>query len=159
GSMTREAILKPQGMRTAARPNPLLMVLVWELRRLGAGRFGWLAAVVVFCCFAGGVALRFRFVLTDTTFLLGTTAFGQLAVMVYNLMPVFGVILPFVSADGVARDYHQRVHELLMTTTMPAWAYIAGRYLAALLVGLGIAALLISAQVTANAALALLDSR
>ena len=53
-------------------------------------------------------------------------------------------LLTFVMADGVTRDVNRRTHELLMTTALPAWAYVWGRYLAGLVVSLGLALLLLA---------------
>ena len=54
------------------------------------------------------------------------------------------LLLPFVTADGVTRDLHRRTHELLMTTALPTWAYVWGRYLAGLVMSLGLALLLLA---------------
>ena len=56
-------------------------------------------------------------------------------------MLLLGLLLPFVTADGVTRDLHRRTHELLMTTALPSWAYVWGRYL----VSLGLALLSLAA--------------
>jgi hypothetical protein len=58
---------------------------------------------------------------------------------------LLGLVLPFVSGDGVARDLRRRTHELLMTTTLPTWAYVWGRYLVGLLLSMGLALLLLAA--------------
>jgi ABC-type transport system involved in multi-copper enzyme maturation permease subunit len=55
------------------------------------------------------------------------------------------LLLPFITADGVTRDVNRRTHELLMTTALPTWAYVLGRYLASLIIGLGLALLLLGA--------------
>src|SRR5256884_3560350 len=46
--------------------------------------------------------------------------------------------------DGVTRDLNRRTHELLMTTALPTWAYVWGRYLAGLVMSLGLALLLLA---------------
>jgi len=58
---------------------------------------------------------------------------------------LLGMLLPFVNADGVARDLHRRTHELLMATALPTWAYVWGRYLAGLLMSLGLSLLMLVA--------------
>ncbi len=58
---------------------------------------------------------------------------------------LLGMLLPFVNADGVSRDLHRRTHELLMATALPTWAYVWGRYLAGLLMSLGLTLLLLAA--------------
>jgi RNA polymerase sigma factor (sigma-70 family) len=50
-----------------------------------------------------------------------------------------GDMLPFVATEAVARDHRARVHELLMACAVPSWAYVCGRYLAGLIVSLGLA--------------------
>jgi hypothetical protein len=45
----------------------------------------------------------------------------------------------------VTRDLQRRTHELLMTTALPSWAYVWGRYLVGLLMSLGLATLLLAA--------------
>jgi ABC-type transport system involved in multi-copper enzyme maturation permease subunit len=47
----------------------------------------------------------------------------------------------------VTRDLQRRTHELLMTTPLPTWAYVWGRYLIGLLMSLGLAVLLLAALV------------
>jgi ABC-type transport system involved in multi-copper enzyme maturation permease subunit len=51
------------------------------------------------------------------------------------------MLLPFVNADGVTRDLHRHTHELLLATALPTWAYVWGRYLAGLVMSLGLALL------------------
>jgi hypothetical protein len=51
----------------------------------------------------------------------------------------FGVFLPFVTADGVSLDLKRRTHELLMTTDVPSWAFVWGRFAARMLIALGMA--------------------
>ena len=58
---------------------------------------------------------------------------------------LLGLLLPFVNADGAARDLHRRTHELLMATALPTWAYVWGRYLTGLLMSLGLALLSLAA--------------
>jgi ABC-type transport system involved in multi-copper enzyme maturation permease subunit len=58
---------------------------------------------------------------------------------------LLGLLLPFVNADGVTRDLHRHTHELLMATALPTWAYVWGRYLAGLVMSLGLALLLLAA--------------
>jgi ABC-type transport system involved in multi-copper enzyme maturation permease subunit len=72
----------------------------------------------------------------------GTSAWGFLQVFLGYVL-LLGVILPFVSTDGVTRDLSRRTHELLMTTPLPSWAYVWGRYLIGLLVSLGLAFLML----------------
>ncbi len=134
----------------ARKPDPVLSVLDWELRRLRANRLSW--------CFAGGVLLFFMGMiwvrhtwdwrLGDGTYegkIFISSAFGSLFTITFSLLPLFGMLLPFVASEAVARDYKQRTHEILMTTPVPAAAYILGRYLAILVVSVGLAVLLLIA--------------
>src|SRR5260370_13200194 len=57
---------------------------------------------------------------------------------------LLGMLLPFVNADGVTRDLSRRTHELLMATALPTWAYVWGRYLAGLVMSLGLAGLVLA---------------
>ena len=45
----------------------------------------------------------------------------------------------------MTRDLHRRTHELLLTTALPTWAYVWGRYLVGLVMSLGLAVLLLVA--------------
>ncbi|MGI8915473.1 MAG: hypothetical protein ACR2JY_17100 [Chloroflexota bacterium] len=107
--------------------HPMLTVLTWELRRLAADRVGW--------GLGGGALLFFALLLwfkhswnVQTSdggarfLVLGSSAAGMLLEIVFVLLLIFDMFLPFVTAEGVARDYKQRVHELLMTTAIPSWA-------------------------------------
>lgn len=132
-------------MRQRVRPaNPLLVVCAWELRRLLANRFGWAGTAAIALFFA--LLLWFKHFwnvsVTDggaQLAVVGSSAVGMVHEVVFVLLLLYGMFLPFIAADGVARDYRQRVHELIMTTAMPSWAYVGGRYLARLLVSLGLA--------------------
>jgi ABC-type transport system involved in multi-copper enzyme maturation permease subunit len=77
-------------------------------------------------------------------FVAGTSAWGLLETLPLALL-LLVLLLPFVTADGVTRDLNRRTHELLMTTALPTWAYVWGRYLIGLLMSLGLALLLLAA--------------
>jgi ABC-type transport system involved in multi-copper enzyme maturation permease subunit len=136
------------------RPHPLLSVLVWELRRFCASRLFWIQALCFFC-----LALFFIWATqpsdhshvtasNGTGFdvsAAGTSVWGLLLSLQAGILLLPGLLLPFVNADGVTRDLQRRTHELLMTTALPGWAYVWGRYLVGLLVSLGLALLLLFA--------------
>ncbi len=133
---------------TTPRPHPLLAVMAWELRRLRASRTTWRLLIVAFGFFLfvvwlikapGGIGFN------DATFSLSVTSAEGLVAALPMLSFLLALILPFVNADGTARDLKQRTHELLMSTAVPSWAYIWGRYLVCLLVSLVLAALLLAA--------------
>jgi ABC-type transport system involved in multi-copper enzyme maturation permease subunit len=130
------------------RPLPLLAVLAWELRRFRASRLFWFQALGFW-----GFQLLIIWALRDqgglmtvghqqfTFHVAVTSAQGLLGTLpTYVMALVF--VLPFVTADGVTRDQQRQTHELVLTTALPTWAYVWGRYLAVLLMGLGLALLL-----------------
>ncbi|HEX4713316.1 MAG TPA: ABC transporter permease, partial [Ktedonobacteraceae bacterium] len=77
-------------------------------------------------------------------FIAGTSAQGLLLTLPTVLL-LLVLLLPFVTADGVTRDLQRRTHELLLTTALPGWAYVWGRYLVGLLMGLALAGLVLCA--------------
>jgi ABC-type transport system involved in multi-copper enzyme maturation permease subunit len=126
--------------------------MCWELRRFCASRLFWLQALGVFC---------FLLLLTWTQktpehvyigtghvafsgFIAGTSAAGLMHTLPLSLV-VLVMFLPFVNADSVTRDVSRHTHELLMTTALPTWAYVWGRYLIGLVVSLGLALLMLAA--------------
>lgn len=138
--------------RAIGRPSPLLSVMTWEFRRFFANRLFWFQALGLFGLLLlitwashapdnfgtqnaqGGELL--------SGFIAGTSAGGLLRTLPIVLV-VLVLLLPFVTADGVTRDLNRRTHELLMTTALPTWAYVWGRYLAGLVMSLGLALLLL----------------
>jgi ABC-type transport system involved in multi-copper enzyme maturation permease subunit len=136
---------------TPQRNSPLLHVLLWELRRFLASRLFWFQALGFFC-----FLLFLTWVLHASEGLntvshnvqlyapiAGTSARGLLHTLPISLV-VLVLLLPFVTADGVTRDLSRRTHELLMTTALPTWAYVWGRYLAGLVLSLGLALLMLA---------------
>jgi ABC-type transport system involved in multi-copper enzyme maturation permease subunit len=70
--------------------------------------------------FDAGVAFDSRWPLLDIVAALG------------DLLWLLLMLVPIIVADAVVRDYKQRLHELIMTTAVPTWAYVWGRFLAGL---------------------------
>ncbi|HZC76423.1 MAG TPA: ABC transporter permease [Ktedonobacterales bacterium] len=130
------------------RPHPLLNVMTWELRRFRASRLFWLQVLGLFCLLVlltWAQATNDQFsIQTASAFIPGTSAWGLLLILPVTLL-LLVVLLPFITADGVTRDLQRRTHELLMTTALPSWAYVWGRYLVGLLMSLGLATLLLAA--------------
>jgi ABC-type transport system involved in multi-copper enzyme maturation permease subunit len=145
-----------QQTRSIQRPHPLARVMAWEFRRFGASRLFWYQALGLF-----GFLLLLTWALRSpenidavevgnrggggvplSGFVAGTSAGGLLHTLPTVLI-VLVLLLPFVTADGVTRDLNRRTHELLMTTPLPTWAYVWGRYLAGLVISLGLALLLL----------------
>ena len=151
--MSTTTALTSTGLQTKAiqRPQPLLSVLGWELRRFRASRLFWLQALGFFCLslfvtWAGHTGMGIangNFVFDGSV--ANTSPWGMLERLPTSGLLLLGLLLPFVNADGVTRDLSRRTHELLMTTAVPNWAYVWGRYLIGLLVSLGLALLLLAA--------------
>src|SRR5258708_3689039 len=138
--------------RAIGRPLPLTRVMAWELRRFRASRLFWLQALGFFCFL---LFLTWAQQAPDTFgtapgnvassgFVAGTSAWGLLQTLPPALV-LLVILLPFVTADGVSRDLSRRTHELLMTTALPTWAYVWGRYLIGLLMSLRLPLLLLAA--------------
>jgi ABC-type transport system involved in multi-copper enzyme maturation permease subunit len=137
--------------RALQQRSPLLAVMAWELRRFGASRLFWFQALGFW-----GFLLLVIWALhaTDQTgtvvgneqlsaYVAGTSAGGLVRTLPTDLI-ILALLLPFVTVDGVTRDLQRRTHELLMTTALPTWAYVWGRYLAGLVMSLGLALLLLA---------------
>ena len=131
-----------QQTRPIRRPRPLARVMTWELRRFGASRMFWLQALGFFSLlllitWAARAPSQFGFGIRNgaesvSGFVAGTSPLG----LIHNLptfLTLLVLLLPFITADGVTRDLQRRTHELIMTTALPIWAYVWGRYLVALL--------------------------
>lgn len=145
--------------RTAEPWWPMLRVMAWELRRFCASRLFWLQALGYFVFslmmtwaihapenFGVGVVANGHGVRQAplSGFVAGTSTRGLL-----DNWPIFLVVmmlfLPFITVDGVTRDLQRRTHELVLTTAVPTRAYVWGRYLTVLLMGLGLALLMLIA--------------
>ena len=138
--------------RAARRPHLLLSVMMWELRRFRASRLFWFQALGFFCfslllTWALQAPDQFGFGAARggggeplSGFVAGTSAWGLLHTLPISLV-VLVLFLPFITVDGVTRDLQRRTHELLMTTPLPTWAYVWGRYLMGLVMSLGLALL------------------
>ena len=131
-------------------PRPLARVVAWELRRFCASRLFWLQALGFLCfslflTWAQGTPDSFRHAkgtVVLSGFVAGTSAWGLLLTLPLALV-LLVLLLPFVAADGVTRDAQRRTHELLLATALPTWAYVWGRYLAGLVMSLGLALLML----------------
>lgn len=153
--MSTTALTSARTQSLAVRhPQPLLSVMVWELRRIRASRLFWVQALGFFCflllvIWFGRTPSTFFFGdphLMFNGFVAGTSAWGLLKILPAVLL-LLVILLPFINADGVTRDLNRRTHELLMTTALPSWAYVWGRYLMGLLMSLVLALLMLAAIV------------
>ncbi len=149
--------LAAQHVAPTTGSNPLGTVLIWELRRLWASHIGRALIGLPLLFFAGLLWLKHSWLLAtdggEQVLVAGGSALGLLSQLVFVLLLLFGLCLPFLAADSVARDYRQRTHELLMTTPVPTWSYVWGRFLAALLLCIGLAVELLLATFAVNLAL------
>lgn len=141
-----------------ARPNPLRAVAGWELRRIASSRSSWIAAMILFI-----FVLLIMWTLKEIPIMgimapqeerisvHGSSAWGM-AFTIPLVLLVFGLVIPFLSAEGVAQDFKGRTHEVLMATPVPTWAYVWGRYLATLLGCLVLAVLMLLVMLLAGVA-------
>src|SRR5215471_3528178 len=108
---------------TSQRPHPLLAVMGWEVRRYRASRPFLRLALAPSCFLALLTWSQATHPVPDPAlraFIPGTSAWGLLATLpITQLLLV--VLLPFVTADGVARDLQRRTDELVMSTALPSW--------------------------------------
>ncbi len=138
--------------RTIGRSSLLLRVMAWELRRFRASRLFWLQSLGFFCLssfviWTQQIPLTLNHAHAKVPFfgfVAGTSAWGLLMILPSGTLMLLGMLLPFVNADGVTRDLSRRTHELLMATALPTWAYVWGRYLAGLVMSLGLAGLVLT---------------
>jgi ABC-type transport system involved in multi-copper enzyme maturation permease subunit len=141
------AIHRPQ-IVSVQRTNPLVSVLAWEVRRFLTSRRFWWQILALFCfllLLTWAQSTSFVFSTPSVSgFIAGTSAWGLLLSLPTTVL-LLALFLPFINADGVARDLERRTHELLMTTPLPTWAYVWGRYLIGLLMSLGLAGMLLVA--------------
>ncbi|MGH2496324.1 MAG: ABC transporter permease [Ktedonobacteraceae bacterium] len=133
-------IAERQHIKTQRRIPTSLQVAGWEARRYWANPSSWRLAIIALGLFmfiswllrhpgnimliAGTVQINYQFS--------GTSAYGMV-LLLFLFSFLLALLLPLVSSSGVAHDVKHRTHELLMTTTVPTWAYITGRYLFCLL--------------------------
>jgi hypothetical protein len=154
---SQTSVATPEGIPTSQRPGPLLTVMRWELRRAFASRATWIIAFLLFIVLLlllGFSLLQQYFPLSPATHLIVTrnSLFGLAMLLPITLLE-FGLFLPFVSTDGVSLDMRRRTHELLMTTAPSSRAYIWGRYLASMLLVLGMACVYLLALLVNSVAL------
>ncbi|GHO88504.1 ABC transporter permease subunit [Dictyobacter formicarum] len=154
-----------QQTQTTGHQYPLTRVVTWELRRFLASHLFWFQALgfwgflllIIWALHAsdqiGTVAGSEHL----SVYVAGTSARGLLRTLPTYLI-ILALLLPFITADGVTRDVNRRTHELLMTTALPTWAYVLGRYLAGLIIGLGLALLLLASILGMGGLLHLTDS-
>jgi ABC-type transport system involved in multi-copper enzyme maturation permease subunit len=146
-------------------PNGIAAVVGWELRRLAAspGNLGLVGATFAF--FVALVWFKHSWAIPVETGtgrgavlnVMGSTALGTVFEVVALLLLFFGMLVPFVVADAVARDQRQRVHELLMATPISTAAYVWGRFLASFGVALMLSIVMVVAVAAADATIHLSD--
>ncbi len=134
GSATREKMHR--------RPNALLNVMMWELRYCMARRTNliFFGEYVFFLLFYLVTKAQtdlnvfyyepYRGVAVDGFSALGVLMGSWLWILLLGLFQLLMI------TDLVAHDLAARAHELVMSTPTPTWAYIWGRYLAGVCIGL-----------------------
>jgi len=140
-----------QQTRMTGHQYPLTRVVTWELRRFLASRLFWFQALgfwgflllIIWALHASDQTGTVAGSEQLSAYVAGTSARGLLRTLPTYLI-ILALLLPFVTADGVTRDLNRRTHELLMTTALPTWAYVLGRYLAGLVLSLALALLLLA---------------
>src|SRR5258708_9885028 len=154
-----------QQTRITGHQYPLTRVVTWELRRFLASRlfwfqalgFWWFLLLIVWALHASDQTGTVAGSVQLSASVAGTSAGGLLRTLPTYLI-ILALLLPFITADGVTRDVNRRTHELLMTTALPTRTYVLGRYLAGLLIGLGLALLLFVSILSMGGLLHLTDS-
>jgi hypothetical protein len=139
--------------RTIQRPRLLARVIGWELRRFQASRIFWLQALGFF-----GLSLLLvwfekipltlnhaQAVVPFDGYMAETSAWGLLRTLSTGALMLLGMLLPFINADGAARDLSRRTYEVLMAMALPTRVYLWGRYLSGLLLSLGLSLLVLVA--------------
>lgn len=132
------------------KKHPLWAVVEWEVRRQGMQRGPWLFAGGLFLVIAGLYGLTYgnqsqinimyingtrimwgshgvtdRLVESITLPFAAWSLFGLLVIGFEALKVAMGVL----SVGLLARDRQVRIHEILMASTLPTWAYVWGRWL------------------------------
>ncbi|HEX9991275.1 MAG TPA: ABC transporter permease subunit [Chloroflexia bacterium] len=137
---THTDAIQERRLAQIGRPNPLRTVAAWELRRMAASRATWVGVALItgFFLFVAwllrSIALVNYFYLEEpfTLSVTGSSAWGLVRVLPRTMLLILGVILPFLAAELVSRDLRRRTHEIIMSTPIPTWAYVWGRFLAGL---------------------------
>lgn len=136
------------------KPGGVFTVFSWELRRMMGNRSSWIIALLVFGLFCAmgwlirestGVGLSGapNQAATQIIWVHLTSNWGLIHFLPRPIFTLFGLLLPFVSAEGVSLDYKRRTHELLMTTAISSWSYLIGRYLAVSFLSLSLSVLML----------------
>ncbi|HYO50123.1 MAG TPA: hypothetical protein VEW94_09760 [Chloroflexia bacterium] len=130
--------LQKRTLTQTGSPNPLLIVATWELRRMAAGRATWIMVALIAGFFLF-VAWLLRSITLGNYFYLeepfalsvtGSSAWGLVRVLPRTMLLILGLLLPFLVTELVSRDLRRRTHEIIMSTPIPTWAYVWGRFLA-----------------------------
>ncbi len=136
----------------------MLSVVKWELRRIAASPANFGLAAGVFALFVGLVWVKHSWLIPVekgagrgvVLEVVGSSALGTVFEVVALLLLFFGMLVPFVVADGVARDHRQRVHEILMATPVSNAAYVVGRFVASLAIALALSVVMLAAVAVAD---------
>ena len=130
----------------------LRAVIGWELRRLRAARWNWVFPLLLWFVCATLIWFKHSWgrPVVDgrggaTVVIIGTSTVGLPYLIIFSVLVIFGLVLPFATASGIAHDYEQRIHEMVMSTAIPTWVYVWGRYVASVLIAIGLALVALAA--------------
>jgi ABC-type transport system involved in multi-copper enzyme maturation permease subunit len=150
-------IAERQHIKTQRHIPTLLQVVSWEARRYQADpssrrllliAFGLFLLVMWLVHYPASAGFSIATQGDSSAFITfrvsGTSAFGMV-LLLFPFSFLLALLLPLLSSGGVARDVKYRTHELLMTTPVPSWVYVTGRYLFCLLASVGLALLMLLA--------------
>src|SRR5258708_16188377 len=154
-----------QPAQVIQRPRLLARVMGWKLIRFCASRlfwfqacgFWWFLLLIVWALHASDQTGTVAGSVQLSAYVAGTSAGGLLRTLPTYLI-ILALLLPFITADGVTRDVNRRTQELLRTPAQPPWPYVLGRYLASLIIVLGLALLLLPSIRDMGGLLPLTDS-
>ncbi len=140
-----------RGRRVLGDVRDIQHVATWELRRLRSDRSTWLILALAAALCLGLAWLKHSWgrpvvdgVQGENILILGTTRVGLPYLMIEGLFVLFGPLIPFVATEGVAHDFRERTHELLMATRISGVSYVWGRFVAVLIASLGLDVVLLA---------------
>ena len=144
--------------------RPLRVVIGWELRRLHAARWNWVLPLILWFVCATLIWFKHSWgrPVVDgrggaTVVIIGTSMVGLPYLMIFSVLIIFGIVLPFATAGAIAHDYEQRIHEVVMSTSISTPVYVWGRYTASLLIGVGLALVALSSVLVMAPILAMVE--
>ncbi|MEO8288268.1 MAG: ABC transporter permease subunit [Chloroflexota bacterium] len=114
--------------------HALASVVGWELNRATSDWRSWLLVGAVFAGACLQAPLNSGHFDRDHLNFPIHSAFG----LAVGYMQMLSIVFVAIGSSMVARDLSRRTHEVLMATPIPTWAYVWGRWLAGVLMCLGL---------------------